>query len=308
MLKILIAEPDLAYAKQLESDIKEWGYEVVIANNGRATLEALKNDEIRLALINWVMTEVGSEEICRQIRQEIQDQRTKNKYIILLTGKDGEYDIIRGLSAGADDYIIKPFNFLQLKVRLQNAERVIELEDSCIRLASFDALTKIWNKSKIIEILEDELNRGWRQNQPTGLIMGDIDHFKLINDAHGHFMGDRVLAAIAARFRKAIRPYDKVGRYGGDEMLIVLPNCGLKDMTQIAERLRLAVSEKPIQTEIASLNVTVSLGGTSSDNLTRASVNRLIQSADNALYQAKEKGRNCSVIVKFSSILIDENR
>lgn len=305
-MQVLIAEPDISYCKSLETDIKEWGYEVICAYSSQEALEAIEKNDIRLALIEWSIKGANALDLCYQIRQQIQEQKTKNKYIILMAPKSVEYEVIQGLSAGADDFIIKPFHFFQLKVRLQNAERTIELEDSCIKLSSYDWLTKLWNKNKIVEILEEELNRGWRENQPTGVIMVDIDYFKKINDTYGHFTGDKVLAEVASRFIKNLRSYDKAGRYGGDEMLIVAPNTDLKELKRVAERLRCVIMEKQIKTETVSIAVTISLGGTYSKNLTRASGIGLIQTSDKALYQAKEQGRNRTVIAEFSSFPEDE--
>jgi len=302
-LKVLIVEPDVSALKALEADIKEWRYEVFTASNHQDALNAIKNnDEIRLVIIEWRMDGADAAELCREIRQQIKEQRTKIKYIILMANKNMEYDTIRGLQAGADDYIIKPFNSFQLKIRLQTGERIIQLEDNLNMFMTVDILTKLWNKSKIVEILEEELNRGWRESQPTSVIMVDIDYFKQINDTHGHFIGDKVLIEVAARFIKCLRPYDKAGRYGGDEMLIVVPNCDLKGLKQVAERLRNSIEEIQIKTEMESLNVTVSVGGAASDNLTRASGISLIQSSDKALYEAKKRGRNCSVVVEYSSL------
>jgi two-component system chemotaxis response regulator CheY len=300
-LEVLIAEPDISYSKSLETDINEWGYEAICAHNSQEALEAVEKNDIRLVLIDWSTGGLNALVLCHHIRQQIQDEKTKNKYIILMVPKGVEYDIIKGINAGADDYIIKPFNFYQLKVRLQNAARTMELEDNCIKLSSYDLLTKLWNKKKIVEILEEELKRGWRENHPIGVIMVDIDNFKEINDTHGHFIGDKVLAEVAARFKKNMRPHDRAGRYGGDEMLIVLPNIDLNGLKETAERLRHVIMDKDITTELASIEVKISLGGTYSNNLTQVSSTNLIQISDKALYQAKNQGRNQSVIVEFFS-------
>jgi diguanylate cyclase (GGDEF)-like protein len=305
---VLIAEPDISHSKSLEIDIREWGYEAICAQNSQEALEAIEKNDIRLVLIEWNISGTNALDICYQIRQQIQDQKTKNKFIILMAPKSVEYEIIRGLSVGADDYILKPFNFFELKVRLQNAEKTIVLEDECRKLSHYDMLTKLLNKKKIIETLEEELNRGWRENKATGVIMVDIDNFKTINDTYGHFVGDKVLAEVAARFKKNMRPDDKAGRYGGDEMLIVLPNTGMNELKEIAERLRCAIMEKEIKTEMSSIEVRISLGGTCSDNLTRVSGTSLVQTSDKALYQAKNQGRNQTVIIEFSSSPKDEQQ
>ncbi len=301
-MKVLIAEPDISYCQSLETDIKEWGYEVVSAHDSQKALETIEKKDVRLALIEWSINGTSALDLCNQIRQQIQEQKIKDIYIILLAPKSVEFEIIRGLSVGADDYILKPFNFIQLKVRLQNAERTINLEDSCISLSSYDWLTKLWNKNKIVEMLEEELNRGWRESQPTGVIMVDIDNFKKTNDTHGHFVGDKVLVEVASRFKKNLRSYDKAGRYGGDEIFAVFPNTDLNELKKIAERLRHVIMDKQIKTETASVAVTISLGGTCSDNLVRASGSSLIQCSDNALYLAKKQGRNRAVISEFTSL------
>ena len=299
-MKVLIAEGDTDSCKVLENDIKEWGYEVITANNGQDALELIKKGGIRIAILDWKMPDINGMELCRNIRKEIQERRSKNIYVIVLLSKDSENDIINGISAGADDYIVKPINFLELKTLLQNGDRIIKLEDSCIQLASFDPLTKLWNRNKIFQILDEELNRGWRENTHTGIVMIDVDHFKKINDSYGHLAGDAVLAEVASRIQKGLRPYDKAGRYGGDEMCVVLPKCNLNIVKLITERLRLSVCGKNIKTDGNLLNVTISIGGTISDNSSHSSGNIYIKTSDEALYFAKEKGRNRIVILESS--------
>ena len=297
-MKVLIAEDEVISSRALEKSIKDWGYKTIITKNGKKAWETIKKGDIRLAILDWMMPGINGVELCHKIRQEILEKKSKYIYIILLTGKNQQGDIIAGLSAGADDYITKPFSFLELKVRLQNGERIIELEDSRLKLASYDSLTKVWNRNKILEFFKEELERCRRENQSTGLIMIDIDHFKRVNDSHGHFIGDAVLIEVASRLKGSIRKYDKIGRYGGDEMFIVLPDCNLINVKIIAERLRRCVSEQKIQTEKTDLEITLSAGGISSDISPLASGDELIQASDRALYSAKEKGRNCVVILE----------
>lgn len=297
-MKVLIAEGDADSCKALESDIKEWGYEVITASKGQDALELIKKGGIRIAILDWKMPEINGRELCRNIRKEIQERKSENIYVILLLCTDSENDIINGLSAGADDYIVKPINFLELKTLLQNGDRIIKLEDSCIKLASFDPLTKLWNRNKIFQILDEELNRGWRENTHTGIVMIDIDHFKKINDSYGHLSGDAILEEVASRIQKGLRPYDKAGRYGGDEMCVVLPKCNLNIVKLITERIRLSVCGKNIKTDAGLLNVTISIGGTISDNSSHSSGNIFIKISDDALYLAKERGRNRTVILE----------
>jgi len=295
-MKVLIAEDEVISCRALAKSIKDWGYEAVIAKNGKDAWEVIKNDNIRLAILDWMMPGMNGVELCRKIRQEFQEEKHKYIYIILLTGRDRQGDVITGLSAGADDYITKPYSYLELRVRLQNGERIIELEDNRLKLASYDSLTKLWNRNKILEFFKEELERCRRENQSTGLIMVDIDHFKRVNDNYGHFIGDKVIIEVARRLKKSIRRYDKIGRYGGDEMLIILPDCNSTNVKKIAERLRQGVSEKKIKTGNDSLKITISAGATSSDISSFSSGDELIQISDKALYSAKKAGRNCTVI------------
>lgn len=297
-MKVLIAEDEPISCRALEKSISGWGYDTVTARNGKQAWEALRKNEIRIAVVDWMMPGMDGIELCRKVRQQYKEKKSKYVYIILLTGRDQQGDIITGLSAGADDYITKPFSFLELKVRIQNGARIIKVEDNQIELASYDSLTKAWNRKKIFEFFKEELTRGRRENRPTGLIIVDVDRFKNVNDTHGHFIGDEVLIEVTSRLNKCIRGYDKFGRYGGDELIVVLPNCGLTHVKNIAERLRLSVCQKKIKTKTGSLNITISLGGTSSDISPNASADELIQASDKALYSAKKKGRNRTIIIE----------
>lgn len=297
-MKVLIAEDEPISCRALEKSVAGWGYETVIAKNGKEAWEALRKNEVRIAVVDWMMPGMDGIELCQKIRHDYQQKKSKYTYIILLTGKDQQGDVITGLSAGADDYITKPFSFLELKVRIQNGERIIKVEDDQIELASYDSLTRVWNRKKILDFFTEELSRGRRENQATGVIIVDVDWFKNVNDSHGHFIGDEVLIEVVSRLKKCIRGYDKLGRYGGDELILVLPNCGLTHVKNVAERLRLSVCEKKISTKKGLLDVTISLGGISSDVSSEASTDELIQASDRALYSAKKRGRNKAVIIE----------
>lgn len=302
-VKVLIAENSLATVMNLAKNISSWGYEVAIAQNGWEAWSIINREDIRLAILDWVISGIDGLLLCKKIRQELNEKNSKYIYIILLTGKDQQEDIIAGLTAGADDYMVKPPNLLELKVRLINGSRIIELEDKRIHLASHDTLTNLWNRNKIFEFLGEELERSSREGQETGIIMIDIDNFKKVNDTHGHCIGDIVLEEVAARLKKSIRMYDKIGRYGGDEILIVLPNCNQTKTAQIADRLRKKVCQKKIKTDEGNLGVTISLGGASTQALSKITLENLLQASDGALYLAKKNGRNCSVVNESRNIL-----
>jgi len=297
-MKILIAEDDFISCKALENNLKEWGYDVVSARDGNEAWDLAKQHDIRLAILDWNMPGIDGIELSQKIRNEYQEEDSKYIYIILLTGRGGQDDIIQGLSTGADDYMTKPYSFVELKYRVQNGERIIKNEDKRIRLASLDNLTRLWNRNKIFDFLDTELSRGIRENTPTGVVMIDIDHFKRINDRYGHLIGDEVLVEVASRLKHAIRPYDRIGRYGGDEMLVVLPNCSNKEAKNIAKRLYDSVTKEKIPTEVGSLKINISIGCVSNENYIQVSRMELIQASDNALLSAKKKGRDRIILSK----------
>ena len=298
-MNVLIAEDDIISCRALEKNLRDWGYRVHVTKNGEEAWEIIKNGGIRLAIVDWGMPKMNGLELCHKIRNEYQPREEKYLYIILLTGRDLEKDIITGLSAGADDYITKPFSYMELKVRIQNGERIIALQDIQLQKANTDGLTQLWNRKKILEILEEELNRNFRENIPLGIIMLDIDNFKTINDTYGHLIGDKVIIEVASRLKKKIRSYDKIGRYGGDELLLILPGLGRQDAKNIAERLRQSVCAEKIQTEAGALNITVSLGVSIFDTASRPSTKKMIEESDLALYVAKGRGRNIAVVSEF---------
>lgn len=305
-MKVLIAEDDLISCRALEKNLQDWGYEVLVTKNGEEAWSIIKEGGIRLAILDWSMPKMDGLELCHKIRNEYQQEMSEYIYIILLTGRDLQEDIIAGLSAGADDYMTKPFSYLELKVRIQNGVRIIALEDSRLKMANTDSLTQLWNRKKIMEILNAELNRNYREGKSVGVVMLDIDYFKDINDAHGHVTGDKVLIAVASRLKNSLRNYDQIGRYGGDELLIVLPGLCKAHAQSIGERLRTAVCSKKIETETSSLTVSISIGITVSDIASNQAANNLIKESDEALYLAKEGGRNRVIVYRSGQSRLEE--
>ena len=252
-------------------------------------------DPPRLAILDWMMPGMDGTEICRRVRREGREPYT---YIILLTALSGEENLCAGMDAGADDYLTKPFRVNELRVRLRAGRRIVDLQDELIAArdalsikASHDPLTGLWNHEEIICALQRELARARRGPEPVGAIMADIDHFKLVNDGFGHMAGDAVLRAVSAKMTERMRRYDAVGRYGGEEFLIVLPGCGAKDAAALAERLRQGICDSPLLTPEGLIPVTISLGVSASSG-GEADAGALIRAADQALYRAKENGRN----------------
>ena len=296
-MKVLIADDEPVPRRLLESSLQRWGYEVVLARDGtEANQILLSPDGPKLAVVDWLMPGINGAQLCRNIRRHKPEPYT---YLILLTGRRSQADVIAGLEAGADDYIRKPFDPAELKVRLRTGKRILYLQERLISArealrdqATRDPLTGLWNRTAILDILGDELSRSAREEASLGLIMADLDCFKLINDTYGHPTGDEVLRATARAMRNALRRYDAVGRYGGDEFLIVLPGCDESNSVSHAERLRTAVSRVVVETPSASIQVKISLGVVVSNRQSSLDVGELIQSADAAMYRAKNEGRD----------------
>lgn len=298
IMRVLIAEDEPISCRALEKNIADWGYETVTAKDGLEAWSAIKKNDIQLAVLDWMMPEIDGVELCRRIHNRNQENISKAIYVILLTGRDQAENIIAGLSAGADDYVAKPFDFLELKIRLQNGERILNQKEEYIDSASYDKLTQVWNRNTILGFFNEELVRGRKESRATGFILVDVDHLESFNRSHGHFIGDTVLFEVAKRLKKNIRGYDRLGRYGGDELAVVLPHCGLIHVEGIAERLRRCICDRRINTQKGPLEITISLVGTSSDVSLHATGEELRQACERALLSCKEKGSNTAVIVE----------
>src|SRR5260370_28951640 len=249
-----------------------------------------------LAILDWMMPGMTGPEVCRLVRTQAREPYT---YILLLTSKSLKEDLIEGMESGADDYIINPFDQHELKVRLRAGTRLVDLQAQLLSArealreqATKDSLTRLWNRSSIIETMQRELARGQRENTPLGVILVDLDHFKAINDTHGHFAGDAVLREAARRMQNCIRQYDSIGRYGGEEFLVIIPGCDNQCIVSKAEVLRESLSSEPLLLTEPTVTLTASFGATvalpGADNTTES----LIRRSDEALYRPKRLGRN----------------
>ncbi len=296
-MRMLIADDDRVTLKLLESQLTKWGHDLVLCHDGGEAWNTLQSqDAPKMAILDWIMPTISGPEICRRLRSLHSQVYV---YVILLTSRKGKEDVVTGLEAGADDYIVKPFDLNELRVRIRAGVRMVELQEklrSALAVADFrashDPLTGLWNRGAIMEILAKEMARGNRQGSSTGVILADIDHFKRINDQYGHLAGDGVLKDFAVKIGSAVRPYDSVGRYGGEEFIVVLPDCDSLVAAGIAERMRRALEEEALETSEGSINVTISLGVASAVGDKQEITDDLIRRADEALYRAKSLGRN----------------
>ncbi|HEV2690706.1 MAG TPA: diguanylate cyclase [Bryobacteraceae bacterium] len=296
-MKILIADDSIVSRHLLEATLRKWGYEVVVACDGEEALNVLHQENApALAILDWMMPGLTGLEVCRKIRKRAREPYT---YILLLTSKSQKEDLIEGMDAGADDYITKPFDQHELQVRLRAGTRLVDLQaelmaarEALREQATKDSLTHLWNRSYIFDELCRELSRASREGNHVGVVMVDIDHFKDVNDNYGHFAGDAVLCETARRMQNAIRPYDSIGRYGGEEFLILLPGCDEHSSFTQAERLRKQLSQATMSLTDTSLCVTASFGVTTAVYGQPWTPEDLIRKADEALYLAKKLGRN----------------
>lgn len=296
-MRILVAEDEITFRHMLKTFLTKWGYQVVVVSDGLEAWKILQEeDRPRLAILDWMMPNMDGVEICRAIRER---KSGPYLYLLLLTSRDQKQDVVEGIEAGADDYLIKPFDPRELRARIHAGERIIELEDRLIRaqealreLAVHDPLTGLLNRRACLDSLLAELNRGRRAGNPLCIVMADIDHFKRINDAHGHLTGDEVLCEVARRMQSSLRRYDTIGRFGGEEFLFVLPECSLEEGVKLAERICHLVRSEPAKAQNKSIDVSISLGVAVANQPVPGDLEVLLGSADAALYRAKEAGRN----------------
>jgi two-component system, cell cycle response regulator len=292
--RILIADDDAISRHMLQFFLVKWGYEVTAAADG---LEALRIFESReapsLAVLDWMMPGMEGPEVCKHIRE---NPNLPYMYILLLTARSQKADILRGLESGADDYLTKPFNAQELRARLHVGQRILNLQQNLILAkeelffrATHDSLTGIANRGVAMDALLREQSRQVREEGSFGVILADIDHF---NDKYGHLCGDAVLKEAAGRMFDCARPYDTMGRYGGEEFLIVVPASGAQGPLELAERMRKALESRPFTTTAGEVQVTASFGVAISSKENPLDSQGLLHLADDALYRAKKYGRN----------------
>ena len=292
-MKILIVEDEPLSRRLLEVTLRKWNYEVVAASDGREAWELLQGPEApNLVISDWMMPDMDGLELCTRIRE---NERQGYTYLILLTSKGRKEDLIKGLEAGADDYLIKPFDHEELRIRIKIGERIISLERRILQLANTDSLTGVLNRRAFMERLQIEVERAVRECSPFSIVLADLDHFKSINDRYGHQTGDLVLQEFAEQLSALSRQYDFVGRYGGEEFAVCFPGLDGSNVALVAERMRRRVEDLRVSTNDRSqcIRFTASFGTASLCQDCEEPLNALIARADEAMYMAKRQGRNC---------------
>jgi diguanylate cyclase (GGDEF)-like protein len=294
-VKVLVADDDRFSRLILCRKLRSWGHEVEEASDGVAAARALSRPGgPQLGLVDWMMPGLSGPEVCERVRAANSEPY---RYLMLLTSRGRREDLLMGLNSGADEYLRKPVDLLELQARLRTGARLLDLQSQLItardalhRQATHDGLTGILNRTAIIDTFQQELARAARSEGGVGLLLLDLDHFKAINDTLGHLTGDAVLRETARRLAEEVRMYDLVGRYGGEEFLVVLPESRPEAVLEVGERLRRSLADKPVHTDTHTVEITASFGahwlpGT-------ADCDAAIRAADDALYAAKHAGRN----------------
>ncbi|SMC20821.1 response regulator receiver modulated diguanylate cyclase [Desulfacinum hydrothermale DSM 13146] len=296
---LLIVEDSPTQALRLQTVLESLGYQVAVADNGRAALEEVLREFRPLVITDWVMPEMDGLDFCQAIRKL---DLPGYVYVILLTARDALDDVVAGLEAGADDYLTKPVHPAELAARLKTARRILNLEaalrkrnEEIQKLSITDPLTTLFNRRYFNEELPKALSASARTGRPLAVLMADIDHFKKVNDTHGHQVGDQTLRAFGRLLKEGLRKgVDWAARYGGEEFAVVLGETDLDGAVSAAERLRLLTSGLTLEAPTGPFRVTASFGVACADPRRGdvPSMEKLVAAADRALYTAKETGRN----------------
>ncbi len=297
--RILIAEDDPVSRRMLEAFLQKWGYQVVAAADGLDALRILESEDApALAVLDWMMPGLEGPQVCQRVRARSDRPYT---YILLLTARSQKDDLLRGLESGADDYLTKPFDAPELRARLHVGQRILELQNGLIAAreelrfrATHDELTGLANRRVVLDAIAREHSRQLRQGGNFSIVLIDLDHFKNINDTCGHLAGDAVLKEVSRRMASCVRPYDTVGRYGGEEFVVVAPSCDRSGAIVLTERILKSLRSTAIETDRGPVSVTVSCGIAVSSAAKALEPQELLHLADEALYRAKDRGRDRS--------------
>ncbi len=303
-MKILVAQADDASRVMLKATLSKWQHEVIAAPDGaRAWQELLGPSVPRLAILDGTLAGMDGLQICRELRRR---DGQAYIYVLLTLEANQQPGIVEAISAGADDCLLKPFDENELMVHVRVGKRLLELEEELRRAheaigyqTTHDPLTGLWNRAAVLDALVREVARVQRERTPVGIILAEIDNLRSTNETFGHLAGDAVLRGAARRIRALVRPYDTVGRYGGEEFLVIVPGCDSRHAQSQAERIRTALAGESMDLSEwgkfsgpseAKILVTLSLGVAAGAQV--KSAEPLLRAAEAALGRAREAGQN----------------
>src|SRR5687768_1703415 len=308
--RILIVDDHEDNVEVIRARLEAAGYQIEAAADGEEALERVRQSPPDLILLDVMMPRIDGMEVARRIKA---DETLPFIPIIMQTALDTVQHKVEGLGAGADDYVTKPINFAELEARVKSLLRIkalqealaererelSEMNDKLLHISLTDGLTGIDNRRSLEQRLHEMFEHSYRLHEPISCVMCDIDHFKKVNDTYGHQVGDDVLKEFAAILKTEAREIDRVGRYGGEEFLLLLPGTVLDSAVTFAERLRQCVEEHTFSYDGGTLKRTMSCGVASWPHPRVADAEAMLRAADDALYVAKELGRNR--VVRFDS-------
>ena len=307
-VRVLVVDDLPDNVEILRARLESRGYDVDSAENGEEALRKIKDAPPHLILCDVMMPGIDGYEVARRIKDEGRAGTLPFIPIILVTALGETEHIVQGLNTGADDYIAKPYHFQELEARVRAMLRIKRLQDELDqknrelevankrlrKLSITDGLTELYNHRHVHELLRDEFERSRRTEEPLAVTMIDLDKFKSVNDTYGHPTGDVVLYETARILGDTAREIDMVGRYGGEEFIVILPNTDEAEAAAFAERVRTAVEAHVYRDPDTSveLRMTCSSGAASFPTEGVDTPEQLLKRADAALYMAKESGRN----------------
>ena len=286
---ILIVDDHPDNVEVLKVRLEALGYRTITAADGETALNLVAQSPPDLILLDVMMPNMDGNEVAKRIKG---DKTLPYIPIIMQTALDSTQSKVVGLDSGADDYVTKPINYAELQARMGAALRMKALQDQLARMAITDALTGVYNRRHLDERLDEMFDHSVRLHEPLSLAMFDIDHFKRVNDSYGHQAGDIVLTQFAQLLKHAARDIDRIGRYGGEEFMVLLPGTVLDAGVTFAKRVRQEVEAHQFGYDGGSLACSISAGVAGWPHPRIQTRQQLVKAADDALYVAKSTGRN----------------
>ncbi len=293
-MNILVVDDNHEITELLRNVLEKTAHTVYIAHSGEQALEHMQQYNIHIAIVDWMMPIMNGLEVVERIRSEYNDPYV---YIIMMTAKSSPEDRLIGLESGVDEYLQKPTSPRELLARLKIAERIVQHDlhrreslDEMEDLATSDQLTGVYTRARFLASVTEMTQNREAFGRALALLMIDLDHFHKVSERYGVPVGDGVLREVAHRLQKHLRATDAIGRFGGEEFVIALPNCDLPNAIAIAERLRAAIEERPCVVQEVEIPITVSIGIGITDKVIPAE--ELVERANKALHLAKTGGRN----------------